>query len=124
MRPAAKIAFAYVMVALLFTIMIPEAGVGKDVVETFVDLDNLERSENLNQTLPEKSSGILSQATGFLSPVEMVWKFIQFVIDLMAFPINLVHYLKATGAPAVILQFIAVGFVAMAVVAIADFVRG
>lgn len=131
MRAGMKLLFVYVIIALFFTLLVPESGIGERYIEPFVNPESLntgnfsfEAGGEEHTLKPEQPTGVIPEGWGLLSPLLAVWGLVKFAFNIVALPVSVAHYMLALGAPAEVALIVAVPLAAMPVFAIADFVRG
>lgn len=117
-----KIVVIYFIIALVYKIALPEAGIGHNLVSKFIKIEeNIDIGE-INTTLPQQPTGI-ETVQSFATPIFLVWNFIAFAIDILTLPIGVANYMLACGAPTEAVLLAVIPFVLLAIGAIIDFTR-
>ena len=123
---AVKLLMIIYMISIIFVIMIPEAGIGTQLVNKFVNTSSQEGigvSEDINSSLPKKPTGVLSGVNSFITPIQMVWRAVELFLNIITAPVAIANYMIAVGAPWEAVVLALSPFIVAIFGALVDFVR-
>lgn len=125
-----RVLFFYLVIGLMFTVMMPDARIGNDLIDSFATINVTDNSTGiaLNDTIDDMipgstGSAVSSGLTGVLGALQLAWGVISFAITLIAFPIALANYLYAQGAPIMLAVMVCLPLTVLGIFAILDFIR-